>query len=167
MKNKTPDGAPVIAQSSLTLADRSQEKLLKSINGQLMLSCALIGIFGHVPNHPCSQLSPTSSTQTRLSVHLNVAFLRNLSQALFYKFFRFYASKSDINQHMFHYVTDGQTVDCCRLFGQSPPLFGLYQSFFSASLRSIALRLTEFFCIHLLLRTSLLPDEGNQDTEAL
>jgi hypothetical protein len=74
-----------------------------------------------------------------------VAFLRNLSQALFYKFFRFYTPQSDINQHLFLYITGSKTVDFRRLFGQSPPLVGLYQNLFSASVRSIALRLTAFF----------------------
>jgi hypothetical protein len=76
---------------------------------------------------------------------MNATFYRNLSQVLFYKFFIFKTPQNDINQCLFLYVTGGQTVDFGCFFGQSPPLFGLYQNLFSASVRSIALRLTAFF----------------------
>jgi len=51
VKNETTDQASVIAHRPMTLADRSQEKLLKSTNCQVLLSCAVIGSYG-----PCASL---------------------------------------------------------------------------------------------------------------
>jgi hypothetical protein len=51
-ENKTPDHASVTAQKELTLADQSQEKLLKSTNCQMLLSCTVIGSYGPCANLP-------------------------------------------------------------------------------------------------------------------
>jgi len=76
---------------------------------------------------------------------MHAAFHRSLLQVLFCNFIIFKTTQNDINQRLFLYVTGGQTVDFGRFVGQSPPLFGLYKNLFSASVRSIALRLTAFF----------------------
>jgi len=49
--NITPDHASVTANRALTLADRSQEKLLKSTYYQALLYCAVNGSYG-----PCAHL---------------------------------------------------------------------------------------------------------------
>jgi hypothetical protein len=61
VQNKAPNHASVTAHGALTLADRSQEKVLKSENCQVLLSCIVLGIY--VPwAHPCSQLTSLHPT---------------------------------------------------------------------------------------------------------
>jgi len=43
VKNENTNHASIIVHRPLTLADRSQEKLLKSTNFQVLLFCAVIG----------------------------------------------------------------------------------------------------------------------------
>jgi len=45
-----PPHASVLAHRALTLADRTQEKLLKSTNCQVLLSCAVNGSYGPCVN---------------------------------------------------------------------------------------------------------------------
>jgi hypothetical protein len=51
-KDKTPANASVIARKALMLADSSQEKLLNSINCQVLLSCFVFGSYGLFVNLP-------------------------------------------------------------------------------------------------------------------
>jgi len=51
-QNKRPDHVTVIAHRALTLADRSQEKLLRSTNCQVLFSCSVIGSYGPCGNLP-------------------------------------------------------------------------------------------------------------------
>jgi hypothetical protein len=66
VNNKTPDHASVIAHTALTPANRSQKKLLKSSNFQVLLTCATIESYDPRANLPCSQLAPLSPTPSDL-----------------------------------------------------------------------------------------------------
>ena len=70
-KNKTPDHTSVIAHRAVTLADHSQEKLLKNTL-QIVRCCyaALsLGVMTHVPTYPRSQLAPLTPTACSESLY--------------------------------------------------------------------------------------------------